>query len=139
MVLVVIVLALPGRIPLSEIHAAARAAVGEVRASVCHGPLDGPFRGTLVHHDEVPENSPLALMARFASLVGRSAALMGRCPECLSGPFSLLQSPWKTAQKAKAHKEVLEFEQNSRTSLASAGKSGAFYYPLSADFLSEPG
>ena len=31
------------------------------------------------------------------TLMGRFPPLMGRCPECLNGPFSLLKTPWKTA------------------------------------------
>ena len=57
----------------------------------------GLFRGAVFDHGGVPENSPLALMGRFASLMGRFPALMGRFPECLNGPFSLLKIPWKTA------------------------------------------
>ena len=53
----------------------------------------GLVRGTVFHHDGVPENCPLALMGRFPSLMGRFATLMGRLPECLNGPFSLLKIP----------------------------------------------
>ena len=38
------------------------------------------FRGAVYDHGGVPENSPLALMGRFASLMGRFLTLMGRLP-----------------------------------------------------------
>ena len=59
--------------------------------------LMGLFRGAVFDHVGVPENCPLALMGRFPSLMGRFPTLMGRFPECLNGPLSLLQIPWKTA------------------------------------------
>ena len=61
----------------------------------------GLFRGAVFQHGGVPENSPLALMGRFPSLMGRFPILMGRFPECLNGPSSLLNPPWKTEEKGQ--------------------------------------
>ena len=47
----------------------------------------------------MPENCPL---------LGRFPTLMGRFPECLNGPFSLLKIPWKTVHQEKGHDEVHE-------------------------------
>ena len=46
----------------------------------------GLFRGSVFHHVGVPKNSPLALMGRYPTL-------MGRFLKCLIGPFSLLRIP----------------------------------------------
>ena len=55
--------------------------------------LVGLIRGAAFRHDEVPGNSPLALMGRFPFLMGRFLTLMGRFRTCLNGPFSLQNSP----------------------------------------------
>ena len=57
--------------------------------------LLGLFRGAVFHYGGVPQNCPLALMGRFSSSMGCFSTLMGRFPECLTGPFSLLKSPGK--------------------------------------------
>ena len=41
----------------------------------------GLFRGAVFLHGVVPENSPLALMGRLPSLVGRFQPSMDRLPE----------------------------------------------------------
>ena len=66
----------------------------------------GLLRGAVCHHGGVSENSPSVLMG-FPYLVGRSPTLMGRFPECVNGPVSLFNIPWKTGHEEKAHKEVL--------------------------------
>ena len=33
---------------------------------------------------------------------------MGRFPECINGPFSILKIAWKTAHEEEAHQEVLD-------------------------------
>ena len=60
----------------------------------------GLFRGAVFDHGGMPQNCPLTLMGRlnFPSLMGRFPTLTGRFPQCLSGPFSLLRIPWKTAR-----------------------------------------
>ena len=48
----------------------------------------GLFRGAVVHHSEVPENSSLALMGSFPLLNGPLSLLNGLFPpECLKGRF----------------------------------------------------
>ena len=54
----------------------------------------GLFRGAVFHHGGVLENSPLALMGRFASLRGHDLTLMARS-HALMGRSSLLTIPWK--------------------------------------------
>ena len=53
-----------------------------------HGPVSmGLVRGAVFHNGGVPENSPLASMGHFPSLMGRFPTFMGHFPECLNGPF----------------------------------------------------
>ena len=72
--------------------------------------LMGRFRGAVFHHGGEPENCPLALLGRFPSLMGRFPTLMGRFPECLSGRFSLLKIPWKTAHQERGKLFYLQLE-----------------------------
>ena len=67
----------------------------------------GLFRGAVVHNGGVPENCPLALVGRFSSSIGRLPTLMGCSAECLTGPFSLLKIPWKTAHQERGIKRIL--------------------------------
>ena len=70
--------------------------------------LVGLFRWAVFDNGGVPENSPLALMGRFASLMGRFfPTLMGRVPECLNGPFSLFKSHGKQPIKKRGIKRFL--------------------------------
>ena len=70
----------------------------------------GLFRGAVFDHVGVPENSPFAVTGRFASLMGRFPTLMGRLSECLNGPVSLLEIPWKQPIKKRPIKSFLSFE-----------------------------
>ena len=67
----------------------------------------GLFRGAVFHLGGVPENSPLALMGRFPSLMGHFPTL-GRFPKGLNGLYSISKTAWKIAHQDKAHQEVLE-------------------------------
>ena len=58
--------------------------------------LMGLFRGAVFQHGGVSENSPLTLMGRFPTS-------MGRFPKCLNGPFALSKIPWKTAHQEKGY------------------------------------
>ena len=46
---------------------------------------------------ELSPKLPFSVNGAFASVMRRFTSLMGRSPECLNGPFSLLKVPWKTA------------------------------------------
>ena len=62
--------------------------------------LKGLFRGAVFHHGGVPENSPLALMVRFPSLMGRS-------PNALMGRFASWNFPGKQPIKKRGVKRLL--------------------------------
>ena len=69
-------------------------------------PLNGPFE-SVFHGGGVPENSQLALMGLFPSLMAVFRPQWAVSPECLNGPFSLLKSPGKQRSKTRGIKRFL--------------------------------
>ena len=65
-----------------------------------HRPLNGPF--AVFHHGGLPENSPLALMGRFLSLMARFPTLMGVSPNAFMSRFPSRKSPGKQPIKSMA-------------------------------------
>ena len=63
----------------------------------------GLFRGAVFQHGPVPKKQSINLNGPFPLLNGLFSDLNGPFPECLNGPFSLLEIPWKTAHEEKGH------------------------------------
>ena len=75
-----------------------------------HRPLDGPFffRAAIFKHGVVPENSPLAFMGGFASLMGRFPTSTGVSPSALMGRFPSWKSLGKQPIKKRPIKRFLK-------------------------------